>query len=137
MEPRAPFIAMRRGITRTVWLIGPWAVKFPSMRYGGTFALQGMSANLREARTWLEVCEGREYRRDKLNPVRWCSWLGLVQVQPRVLPLPKGEPAPCWAGDVTTDAKPCNFGRVPGTRRKVMTTRGRVDVWHEVCVDYA
>lgn len=74
----------RRGVTRTVLLIGRWAVKIPSLR-GGSIGRRwmrslvwGIDANLREIE-WSGM--------PNVCPVRW-SLLGLVNVYPRCAPLP-------------------------------------------------
>mgnify|MGYP001600941842 CR=1 FL=1 len=72
----------RRGITRTVILVGAWAIKVPSFRYGKfkwrwRSFLNGLLANLQEvdfaATGWPELC-----------PVVRSSRLGLFVVMPRV-----------------------------------------------------
>lgn len=75
---------IRRGITRTVLLIGPWAVKIPALNGRSSPTLldikgalwgisRGIQANLSE-REWSQ-CEG-------VCPVRW-TLFGLVNVYPR------------------------------------------------------
>lgn len=74
-------IEVRRGITRAVLLVGPWAIKVPSLRANGLSARgvmwsmsRGVSANLSEI-SWTGspgTC-----------PVRW-SLAGLVNVYPRL-----------------------------------------------------
>lgn len=70
---------VRRGITRTVWLIGPWAVKFPSLRYAGAFFFKGCFANLSEAWLWNDKKDKRYW----MAPVLWCGWFGLFLVMRR------------------------------------------------------
>lgn len=120
---------VQRGITRTVLLVGSWAIKVPSFRGGSVggargrlqgFA-QGYLSNLSE-RTWCsyEPWEGR------VAPVLR-SWLfGLVQVYPRCRPMDLDD----WSWDAgwtyhgklmlplldpsPGDFKPDNFGWLAG-----------------------
>jgi hypothetical protein len=69
-----------RGVSRTVLLVGRWAVKIPSLRTNGqgVFGVawsfsRGLQANLSE-RTWSGV--------DGVCPVLW-SLAGLVNIYPR------------------------------------------------------
>lgn len=72
-----------RGCTRTVLLIGSWAVKVPSFRYGNEFRwrwrsfLNGLLANMQEVQfsetAWPELC-----------PVRLNDPFGLLIIMPRV-----------------------------------------------------
>lgn len=110
-----PVKIVRTGVTRTVILIGRYAVKVPSLRGGSSGArleslCWGILAN-RSERQWHDY----EGWRGAVAPVVG-SWLGgAVQVYPRCLPLPLGargplprlEPCP---GDV----KPDNFGILDG-----------------------
>lgn len=83
------FVQVRRGITRTVLLVGGWVYKFPSLRpYGRGLAgvmwslSRGIQANLSEAE-WSTFVEDR----DKIAPVTR-SWLGgMMNVYPRCEPL--------------------------------------------------
>lgn len=51
---------MAYGCTRAVFLIGPWAIKFPTVIYGWRLFLLGLLANMQEqifSRTgWPELC---------------------------------------------------------------------------------
>lgn len=107
-------LAVRRGITRTVLLVGPWAIKLPSLRahgHGLRGALwsvsRGILANLSET-DWASepgVC-----------PVRW-SLAGVVNVYPRCEPIEREltddeYTAIGFAGPV--DKKPPNVGLLNG-----------------------
>jgi len=107
-------LAVRRGITRTVVLIGCWAVKLPSLRSHGhglagvlwSFS-RGVLANQSE-RDWASepgVC-----------PVHW-SFAGLVNIYPRCTPVDREladeeYAAIGFAGP--TDKKPPNVGYLEG-----------------------
>lgn len=103
---------MRRGITRTVLLVGPWAVKVPSLRAHGeglkgllwSFC-RGVTANQSEYEwsRWPGVC-----------PARW-SLAGLVNVYPRCAPVDRElTDAEYDAIGFTgpSDRKPANVGRL-------------------------
>lgn len=107
----------RRGTTRTVWLVGRWAVKFPTLHSWELF-LQGLLGNCREAR-WGGLRE--LWREPALPPVVFVCPGGWFQIQRRVRPVrhrglfwvdlaevvAKSElPEQLW----TSDAKPENFG---------------------------
>lgn len=79
---------IRRGITRTVWLVGAYAIKFPSLRpYGDGLAglmwsiSRGIQANLSE-RQWSTNAPD-----DPVCHVLW-SFGGIVNVYPRCKPVP-------------------------------------------------
>ncbi len=101
---------VHRGITRTVWLVGRWAIKFPSMRYAGTFFLKGCLANLEEAWHWNDMKDKREV----MAPVRWCGWFGLFLVMDRAEPLD----GKLWTWPIgihgSMDCKPENLGWING-----------------------
>lgn len=111
---------VRSGITRTVILIGPWAIKVPTGRGTGLHAptprgrvagvCRGLLANQSE-QTWhrFEPWSGM------VAPVIR-SWLfGLVQVYPRCVPLADGDRGPLPRLDPCPgDVKPDNFGRWRG-----------------------
>ena len=106
-------VELHRGITRTVFLAGRWAVKVPSLRtYGnGVQGLlwsvcRGITANLSEIE-WSgtpAVC-----------PVRW-TLAGIVNVYPRCEPVDPDEEIDYYAiGELfPTDKKPENLGRLNG-----------------------
>ena len=99
---------IHRGITRTVWLVGPYAVKFPSLRYAGTFFFNGCLANLSEAWHWNDLKDKREV----MAPVHWCAWFGLVLVMKRADELDRCSwkwPVPVHHG---MDNKPENLGMI-------------------------
>lgn len=70
-------IATRRGVSRTVLLIGPWAVKLPSFRHGPVYFVYGLLGNLLEAERWALS------RHKRLAPVLWCAPLGALLVMRR------------------------------------------------------
>jgi len=83
------YLAKRRGITRVALLVGPWAVKVPSLRSHGeglrgvlwSFA-RGVVANQSE---W----EWSTYEGGVgVCPARWSLLGGLVNVYPRALAIP-------------------------------------------------
>jgi len=57
--PTAQNCHVAHGTTRTVWLVGPWAFKFPSLTKWRLFLL-GLLANMQErefsATKWPELC---------------------------------------------------------------------------------
>lgn len=112
------------GITRTVVLIGPLALKFPSHRHRFRYFRQGMTANRLERLTWLRFTFWQFSASERMCPSLWCSPMGLVLVQRRVKPLDR-VPLPeelCHIWRWSTDHKRENYGVLDG----------RV-----VCVDYA
>lgn len=103
---------IHRGITRTVLLVGRWAIKVPSLRthgHGLAGALwswcRGVLANQSES----------EWSGHGTCPVLW-TWAGLISVYPRCAPAPEltdaeydaiGLPGPM-------DRKPQNVGYLHG-----------------------
>lgn len=74
---QCPFFARNTaGISRTVFLIGRYAVKVPTGRYGWAKWLRGLVANLQE-REWAG------FRYPELCPVLASDPLGLVVIMPR------------------------------------------------------
>lgn len=75
------FCRVTEGISRTVFLVGPYAIKVPCGRYGWEKWLRGLLANMQERRFgrlgWEGVC-----------PVLLADPLGLVVVMPRCRPVP-------------------------------------------------
>ena len=72
---------VRRGVCRRVFLIGNYAIKFPSSKHGHSMLLKGMSANWEEwdrYRTWKHA-KGHKY----LCPVVFCAPFGLFQIMRR------------------------------------------------------
>jgi hypothetical protein len=57
---KQPYWINKNGITRTVFLIGDYAVKIPCLRYGWRILLCGLLANLQEIEwsktEWPELC---------------------------------------------------------------------------------
>jgi hypothetical protein len=49
---------VRLGISRTVLLVGPLAIKVPTVRYGWAKFLRGLLANMQE-REWARMVDGR------------------------------------------------------------------------------
>lgn len=100
----------RRGITRDVFLIGRYAIKVPTPRYGLWSLARGLLANQSEA-AW--TTDGNS----NICPVLW-SFYGIVNIYPRcdqsnvsqdvadALDGPLGCPPP--------DRKPENIGRLDG-----------------------
>lgn len=89
--PRRRVVVVRRGITRTVWLVGRWAVKVPSLRaYGGGTrgrlwsVARGLLANQCEAE-WYENAPPDD--RPRLCPVLRSWFGGFVNVYPRCRPV--------------------------------------------------
>jgi hypothetical protein len=106
---------VRTGITRTVLLVGRWAVKVPSSRrYGkGLRGLlygwsRGVQANISEA----EMCVWDEVRRD-VAPVLF-SLAGLINVYPRCAPVPAGRVSEARPLPFCGDRKPENLGVLDG-----------------------
>ncbi|HYH66391.1 MAG TPA: hypothetical protein VD866_16985 [Urbifossiella sp.] len=108
-------IALRRGMTREVLLVGPWAVKVPTLRSWRLF-VEGVLANLNERR--------RSGLDPRLCPVLFALWGGLLLVMRRAEPLhpdidlptdfgalPVGEPFPPVP---LPDVGPRNLGRLDG-----------------------
>lgn len=113
---------IRRGVTRTVLLVGRWAVKVPTLRGIGPSPMtmrgrvagvcRGILANQSEL-TWHET----DGFRGRVAPVLR-SWLwGVVQIYPRCEPAPPGsllfylDPDP---GDGVDEGKYENFGLLDG-----------------------
>lgn len=71
-------IAVSRGASRTVLLVGRWAVKIPRLRAGWRALLCGLLSNMAERDRW------RAGPRDGLCPVLWALPGGLCVVMPRV-----------------------------------------------------
>lgn len=102
------------GVSRTVFLVGRFAVKVPSGRWGVEFFLKGLLANLREREVWRQ-----QYAPDlALCPVLWCAPLGLVLVMPRCRILEEGELSDhdladyAWWAELKSDS----FGYLPDGR---------------------
>lgn len=115
---------IHHGITRSVVLAGPFALKFPSLRYGGRHFKLGTTCNLAERAAYRRVRDWGTDVRDRLCPALWCAPFGLMLVMRRAEPLGRDprvdELAHLW--DWSTDHKEENYGIL----------KGRV-----VCIDYA
>ena len=114
----------RRGISRTVFLIGKYAIKIPSLRAYGegvkgrvwSFA-RGIVANHSEI-TWFN------YDARNLCPILWHGFFGLVIVMPRCEPylvdteteerMFTGDFCPVDFDIMITDNKPENYGVLNG-----------------------
>lgn len=66
---------MKHGMSRTVFLVGPFAMKVASLRNGWRFFIKGVLGNLLEAERW----NGHP----ALARVYWCGLGGLVLVARR------------------------------------------------------
>lgn len=106
------------GITRTVLLIGRYAIKMPTLRYGLDAWAWGIVSNISE-REW----QNYEDWQGKVVPVLR-SWLGgLIQVYPRCERFdPSSMQYPQFSNFAPGDQKPDNYGVLNGS---------------VVCVDYA
>lgn len=112
------------GGSRTVLLIGPWAIKFPTLRYGWVIFLKALLANIQEATIW-DNC----WYDDRLCPVFWLSPGGFCLIQQRVDRVCTYEdPTPDYSRfqGLPKDHKPDNFGWLKG--RLVMLDYG-CDRW--------
>jgi hypothetical protein len=107
-------LIVRTGVTRTVLLVGRYAVKVPTLRgvhpggFRGRLAgvARGLLANLSE-HTWSRYGPWA----GKVAPVLWSGLGGFVQVYPRCEPLAGGDRGPLPQLDPCPgDVKPDNFG---------------------------
>lgn len=110
----------RKGITRTVFLIGDYAIKIPNFRYQWNHFLQGLLANINEAKTW------RLNKSELLCPVIWASWGGWILVMRRAVPckwLDEGGEEIDYSKWIVEgfggDDKPCNYGIINGKTIKL------------------
>lgn len=65
------------GISRTVFLVGRYALKVPCGRYGWENWLKGLLANMRERRINAMGCE-------QFCPILWADRFGFLVIMPRV-----------------------------------------------------
>lgn len=76
---------IKKGATRTVFLIGKYAIKTPTLCYGHDHFLNGCYGN------WLERKYFKSWMTYKSNvkvaPSLFCSWFGLIQIQIRCEPM--------------------------------------------------
>ena len=66
-----------RGASRTVLLIGPWAIKIPTLRHGQRMFVLGIYGSIQESEAW------RLTRHPNLAPVFWCAPFGLLLIMRR------------------------------------------------------
>ena len=114
---KRPLIALSRGCTREVVLVGSWALKLPSLRSWRLF-LTGLLCNQQETSFaslgWPEVC-----------PVKFSIPGGFLVVMPRVIPLSESRKEPvtdeefeAWTvradGEIPAEAKLDSFGSYEG-----------------------
>lgn len=108
---------IKTGITRTVFLVGRYAIKVPVMRYGLDAWAWGIVSNVSE-REWHTFEEWK----GKVVPVLHSFLGGLIQVYPRCEPFRSGMTYPEFPSFGPSDKKPENYGVLNGT---------------VVCLDYA
>lgn len=115
-------LARHYGICRTVYLVGPWAIKTPRLRLPRT--REGVKMTRQRERSWAisralqaNLSEQQWSGSSGVTPVLH-SWLGgLVNVYPRCAPWPDGpEPDYDSIGDgwLPRDRKPENIGLLDG-----------------------
>jgi hypothetical protein len=95
------------GITRTVLLVGRWAIKLPKMRYGYEMFLRGLLANCQERMWW------KELRDRRLCPVVCSSRFGVFLIMRRAENVADAPPREEFSG-LPLDYKPDNFGLLNG-----------------------
>lgn len=102
------------GVTRSVLLIGKYAIKFPTVRYGWDKFLRGLLSNMCEAQ--FNVLSDEMH----LCPTIWAMWGGWCNVQRRCKPLTDEQWFPLalahedtWFGFLA-DHKRDNFGSLGG-----------------------
>ena len=111
------------GVTRLVFLVGPWAFKIPNFKFEHSHFLLGCHCNWLEKK-YTKVWDGYPPLGDKIAPTVFCTWFGLLSVQKRVVALQRDlteEEITLFEG-VCSDVKRDNFGLLNGNL---------------VCVDYA
>lgn len=74
----------RAGVSREVFLVGPWATKLPKLTYRWRNFLWGLLANMQERDYYTTECAG-------LCPVVWAAPGGFVVVMKRARPLTEQE----------------------------------------------
>jgi hypothetical protein len=106
---------IKTGITRTVILIGDYAIKIPNSRHDHKHFLSGCLANWTERQFSKNNSLSSEWGK-KILPVYFCSWFGLFSIHPRIQirTKPLSEKQKKYFSDVTTDIKPDNFGYYKG-----------------------
>lgn len=114
----SPITRVTLGISRTVFLVGGYAIKVPCGRYGWAKWLRGLLANLQE-RQW------SRFGYPELCPVLFADPLGLVVIMPRAEILTRqldpreymeffGEIYPKRGYRIPSENKPDSFGYVNG-----------------------
>lgn len=116
----------RWGITRLVWLVGPYAIKLPNPFNGWGNFIGGIQANICERNNWgaavcgMEPDDPRLAIRELLCPLSWTSWGCWVVVMRRCTrTLTRDEwdaldLAPWEAQDLDGDDKAFNYGWLDG-----------------------
>jgi hypothetical protein len=110
-------VERRYGICRTVWLVGPWAIKTPRLR--GALSPEGAGVSWTIPRAVLANQSEREWSGvEGVAPVLRSLLGGLVNVYPRCEPWPADTPEPDYdqIGDgwLPRDRKPENVGLLDG-----------------------
>lgn len=102
---------MRKGITRVVFPVGRWVIKFPRLGVGQINFLLGCLGNLRERQKTKWGIWG-----DLISPCIWCSWGGLIGIQKKVdvLTVPLSDRKYEKFKILTSERKPGNFGYLEG-----------------------
>lgn len=72
---------VKGGVTRRVFLIGNYAIKFPTMRHGWFCFVLGFTHNMREHSTWKSAPKNKDHEK-LLCPVL-CGWAGFFIVMQR------------------------------------------------------
>lgn len=108
---------VKDGVTRVVFLVGRYAIKIPTCRYGWRFFLRGLLSNLNERDTWsFSAADGWELYgppRCYLARVIWCAPGGFLMVMERAdrmmtyAEFAGGVPEPMWRVE---DLKSDNVG---------------------------
>lgn len=110
-------IERRYGVSRTVWLVGPWAIKTPRVR--GAMSPTGSGLSWTIPRAWIANHSERDWSGvEGVAPVIR-SWLGgLVNVYPRCEEWPETGPEPDYdnigEGWMPRDRKRSNVGLLNG-----------------------
>lgn len=84
------YLAIRRGVTRVAFLIGPWVVKIPSTRSHGEGlrgVLWGLARGVVANQSEWEWSNYEDIQ--GICPARWSLLGGLVNVYPRALAIPR------------------------------------------------
>lgn len=103
---------IRTGATRTVIIVGPYAIKIPTMRGCMTRDMRGRMDGFASgiiANNSEYLWQTYETFRGKVAPVLYSFGWGLIQIYPRCEPLPDGAEMPLLDPD-PGDVKPDNYG---------------------------